>query len=168
MMRALSPAAGAVDASNPMPKSDVARRLPRHEADNRVTITLEDVNERIVRGRCTNVSEAGFGAILAGEIEPGVTGAAKLTLQGLEEPLLLRAQVRNRHGFTHGFQFLEITPEQRRTLMRWVRSASHEDTISMAAAEEMNHEHSAEPHETDESAGKMEALPGEAEKKDGE
>lgn len=149
---------------NPMPKADIARRLPRHEADNRVTVTLEDVNERMVRGRCTNVSEAGFGAVLAGEIEPGTRGAAKLTLHGLDEPLTIRAEVRNRHGFTHGFQFLEIEPEQRRTIMRWVRSASREDTITMAAADAMNAEHSAEPHEPDEGA----ALPDEAEKRDGE
>lgn len=157
-----------MDPANPAPKQpEVARRLPRHEADNRVTLTLDE-DGRVVRGRCTNVSEAGFGAVLAGEIEPGAAGAAKLTLQGLEEPLRIRAEVRNRHGFTHGFLFLEITPEQRRTLMRWVRAASHEDTISMAAAEEMNQEHAAEPHDPSESTGKVPAYREGAEKKDGE
>jgi len=157
-----------VDAPNPMPKADVARRLPRHQADNRVTMTLDGAERKVVRGRCINVSEAGFGAVLAGEVEPGTAGDAKLVLQGLEEPIHLRAEVRNRHGFTHGFQFLEITTEQRRTLMRWVRAASHEDTISMAAAHEMNTEHTAEPHQPGESTGKFTALRDEAEKMDGE
>jgi hypothetical protein len=149
-------------------RSDIARRLPRHEADNRVTITLDKSGGRVVRGRCINVSEAGFGAVLAGEVEPGPAGDAKLTLQGLEEPLLLRAEVRNRHGFTHGFQFHEISPEQRRTLMRWVRAASHEDTISLDAAHAMNTEHSDTPHEPGESTGQFPALGDEAEPKDGE
>jgi len=149
-------------------RTDIARRLPRHEADNRVTVTLDGAEGRVVRGRCTNVSEAGFGAVLAGEVEPGAAGDAKLTLQGLDEPLHLRAEVRNRHGFTHGFQFLEISAEQRRTLMRWVRAASHEDTISMAAAHEMNREHTAEPHPAEESTGKFAALSDETEKQDGE
>jgi hypothetical protein len=135
--------------------TDIARRLPRHEADNRVTITLDASDGQVVRGRCINVSEAGFGAVLAGEIEPGTAGDAKLTLQGLEEPLHLRAEVRNRHGFTHGFQFHEISPEQRRTLMRWVRAASHEDTISMDAAHAMNTEHSDAPDEAGEGTGKL-------------
>lgn len=145
----------------------MARRLPRHEADNRVTLTLDGGDGRVVRGRCTNVSEAGFGGVLAGEIEPGTTGEARLTLHGLPEPVTIRAEVRNRHGFTHGFCFLESTPEQRRTIMRWVRAASHEDTISMAAADAMNQEHSAEPHDPGESSGKF-AAPPDIEKKDGE
>lgn len=155
-----------MESPTPPPKTDVARRLPRHDADNRVTLTLEEGG--VVRGRCTNVSEAGFGAVLAGELEPGAAGAAKLTLQGLSEPLTIRAQVRNRHGFTHGFQFLDITPEQRRTLMRWVRAATQEEAISLATAEAMNREHAAEPHEPGESTGAFPAYRDETEKKDGE
>jgi hypothetical protein len=147
-----------LDSPSSLPKADVARRLPRHEADNRVSVTLDGPGGGVVRGRCTNVSEAGFGGVLAGEIEPGTEGSAKLTLRGLGEPLIIRAVVRNRHGFTHGFQFLDILPEQRRSIMRWVRSASHEDSITIAAAEAMNREHSAEPHPPGDSTGKFAAL----------
>lgn len=155
-----------MDSPIPTPKADVARRLPRHEADNRVTLTLEGPESRVVRGRCTNVSEAGFGAVLAGELEPGTAASAKLTLRGLDEPMVIRSEVRNRHGFAHGLQFLEITPEQRRTLMRWVRAATQEDTITLAAAETMNTEHVAEPHDAGESIGSSAAD--EPEKKDGQ
>jgi hypothetical protein len=151
------------------PKTDVARRLPRHETDNRVTFTVDGPRERVVRGRCMNVSEAGFGAVFAGEVEVSEMGMAKLTLSGLDKPLSIRAEVRNRHGFTHGLRFLDITPEQRRTIMRWVRSAAHEDVITLAAAEAMNQEPSHEPHQAaGEDTGAFPALKDPEEQKNGE
>ena len=126
----------------------MARRLPRHETDNRVVITIQtQFGEEKVRGRCSNVSEAGFGAVLAGELKVGEEVVARLQLQGLEEPLEIQAQVKNRHGFGHGFQFVDITTEQRRAVMRCIRAAEHGEQISAAAADAMNREHVAEPHE---------------------
>ncbi|HTK95073.1 MAG TPA: PilZ domain-containing protein [Terriglobales bacterium] len=141
-----------MDSPIPNPPKEMARRLPRHETDNRVVVTLQtQFGQEKVRGRCSNLSEAGFGAVLAGEVQPGTTVLARLTLQGLEEPLEVKAEVRNRHGFGHGFQFVDITADQRRAVMRCIRAAEHEEVISAEAAAAMSTEHAHEPH-TEETA----------------
>jgi c-di-GMP-binding flagellar brake protein YcgR len=126
----------------------MARRLPRHDTDNRVLITFESqFGTEKVRGRCSNLSEAGFGAVLAGELKVGQPVTARLQLQGLEEALELQAEVKNRHGFGHGFQFGDITADQRRAIMRCIHAAEHDEAITPATAEAMNREHHHEPHE---------------------
>jgi hypothetical protein len=136
-----------MDASAPSPKQEVARRLPRHETDNRVVLTVPKPNgPQMVRGRASNISEAGFGAVLAGELEVGTVVHAKLMLVSLTGPLELEARVMNRHGFTHGFQFVAITPEQRRKVTRYLKSAAQDELMTQAEADAMNQQHAAEPH----------------------
>jgi len=138
-----------LDETTPLPKTEIARRLPRHDTDNRVVLTVKKPEGTdTVRGRASNISEAGFGAVLAGELAIGEVAHAKLVLRSLAEPLEMQAQVKNRHGFTHGFAFVDITPEQRRTIMRYLREASHEDTITTEDAQAMNTQHTSAPHET--------------------
>ncbi|MBI2677776.1 MAG: PilZ domain-containing protein [Candidatus Koribacter versatilis] len=152
-----------MDGSASAPKQEMARRLPRHDTDNRVVLTVEkpDGAEK-VRGRASNISEAGFGAVLAGELEIGTVAHAKLVLQLLAEPLEVTAQVKNRHGFSHGFAFVEITAEQRRIVMRYLRAASQEEAITAAEAMALTAEHVAEPHEVEphEATGKFRFSPG--------
>lgn len=155
-----------MDPSTPFRKQETARRLPRHETDNRVVLTvMRTFGTEKVRGRATNVSEEGFGAVLAGELSLGEVVEARLLLTGLEEPLEVGAQVQNRAGFKHGLKFLEISPEQRRAIMRCVREASHEDIITVEAAEAMNTEPETEPHpETEPAAEPQAETPAEPEK----
>ena len=137
-----------MDGPTSNPSREVARRLPRHETDNRVVLTVQTAfGPEKVRGRCSNLSEAGFGAILAGELKAGEKVMARLQLQGLDEPLEIQAEVKNRHGFGHGFQFVDITADQRRKVMRCIREAEQGEQITLAAAEEMNREHVAMPDE---------------------
>jgi hypothetical protein len=138
-----------LDGTTPLPKNEIARRLPRHETDNRVILTVPKPDgAETVRGRASNISEAGFGAVLAGELPVGEVVHAKLVLRSLAEPLEVQAQVKNRHGFTHGFAFVDITSEHRRTIMRYLREAAHEDIITPEDAHAMNTQHTSEPHET--------------------
>ena len=135
-----------MDSPVPAPRQ-MARRLPRHETDNRVVLKVErEAGIDTIRGRCSNVSEAGFGAVLAGELQPGEVVAARLSLQAMGEPFEIRAQVRNRAGFRHGFRFLDITAEQRRTLMRYIHAAEEHEALTLEEHEAMNAEHEHEPH----------------------
>lgn len=137
-----------MDGTTPQPKQEIARRLPRHATDNRVVLTVtKGQRTETVRGRASNISEAGFGAVLAGELQLDEMVHARLLLSAMTEPLEVQAQVKNRHGFTHGFAFVDITAEQRRTIMRYLRAASHEDAMTAEAARAMNSEHTAVPHE---------------------
>ncbi|MDP9268506.1 MAG: PilZ domain-containing protein [Acidobacteriota bacterium] len=138
-----------MDETTPQSKSEIARRLPRHDTDNRVVLTVPKADgPEKVRGRASNISEAGFGVVLAGELQIGDVVQARLVLQALADPLEVTAQVKNRHGFSHGFAFVNITAEQRRTVMRYLRAASHEDTMSLEDAHAMNAQHAADPEET--------------------
>ncbi len=135
-----------MDSSVPAPRQ-MARRLPRHETENRVVLKVaREAGVDTIRGRCINVSEAGFGAILAGELQPGEIVSARLVLQAMGEPLEIQAQVRNRAGFKHGFRITDISAEQRRTLMRYIHAAEEHEAITVEAAEAMNAEHEHEPH----------------------
>lgn len=135
-----------MDSPVPAPRQ-MARRLPRHETDNRVMLKVErEIGTDTIRGRCTNVSEAGFGAVLAGALQPGEVVAAKLTLQAMGDPLEITAQVRNRAGFRHGFKFLDISPEQRRMLMRTIHAAEEHEKLTLEEHDALNAEHEHEPH----------------------
>src|SRR3954463_14895353 len=59
-----------LDGTTPQPKQqETARRLPRHATDNRVILTVaKGGGTYTLRGRASNISEAGFGAVLAGEL----------------------------------------------------------------------------------------------------
>lgn len=117
-------------------QTGTARRSPRQPADNRVLITVERLEEQTIRGRCSNLSESGFGAVLAGEVEPGEVVTASLTLQGLDEALVVRAQVRNRQGFTHGLKFIDLKAAQRRVLLRCLKTTALPEQAPAPTAED--------------------------------
>src|SRR4051812_50199810 len=88
-----------MDASAPSPKQEVARRLPRHETDNRVVLTVGTPNGLdTIRGRAANISEAGFGAVLAGGLGGGTIGHGKPGVGVLPGPPEVHAQGRKRPG----------------------------------------------------------------------
>ncbi len=92
------------------------RRFPRFRADLRVVVTaLGDPHP--VYGRAGSIAEGGFGATLAGELAVGSPVAADLVLDhNTDGHLRAEAVVRYRHGFRHGFQFLDLPSETRSTL----------------------------------------------------
>ncbi len=92
------------------------RRFPRYRTDLRVIVAAVD-NPQPVYGRAAVIAEGGFGATLAGELAVGQPVAAEVVLAGAgQHPFRANAVVRYRHGFQHGFQFLDVTPQQRATL----------------------------------------------------
>ncbi len=73
-------------------------------------------------GRCTDLSESGVGAIVAGELIPGQQVAIELRLPNVGVPVRARALVRHQQKLRCGLQFLGLTPEQREMIRYW---ASH-------------------------------------------
>ncbi len=91
------------------------RRRLRYAIDVRAVVTTQrDGRILPIHGRCTMVGELGFGATLAGELEKGARVEAELMLFGhTEPPLQASAIVRYRHGFRHGFEFVDLGQEPR-------------------------------------------------------
>ena len=70
-----------------------------------------------VHGRCFELAEAGLGAVTAGELAVGEMVSVELSIPDMPEPITMRAVVRHRMGFLHGFEFVGLLPEQ----LEWIR-----------------------------------------------
>ena len=76
-------------------------------------------------GRCTDISEAGVGAVVAGELATGQQVAVELRLPNVGVPVRARALVRYQSRLRCGLEFVGLTVEQREMIRYWVyRSAS--------------------------------------------
>ncbi len=88
------------------------RRFPRYRTDLRLIVkVLGEEGYLRIHGRCTEIAESGLGAVITAELGPGEMVALEFSIPG-EHGLELRAVVRHRMGFLHGFEFVGILPEQ--------------------------------------------------------
>jgi hypothetical protein len=95
------------------------RRHPRYHADFRVTASfLEGNRYRSFEGRCSDLSEAGIGMLVAAEMSNGEVVGLSFSLPNSPNVWELRAVVRYRRGYHYGFEFLSLTTEQRETLKK--------------------------------------------------
>src|SRR5882672_9291347 len=76
-------------------------------------------------GRCTDLSEAGLGAVVAGELIAGQAVAIELRLPNVGLPVRARAQVRYQERLRCGLQFVGLTVEQREKIRYWSSVNSH-------------------------------------------
>jgi TonB family protein len=81
-------------------------------------------------GRCTDVSEGGVGAMVAGELAAGQQVAVELRLPNVGLPLRARALVRYQDKVRCGFEFVGLAAEQREMIRYW----SYRLTAEAAAA----------------------------------
>lgn len=89
------------------------RRFNRYKLDIRVVIIREqDGKQEVLNGRCRHVGEGGLGAVLAGELPSNEVVTLEFTLPGQAQAMRMRAMVRYRRGFQHGFEFLALSPTQ--------------------------------------------------------
>ena len=76
-------------------------------------------------GRCTDLSESGVGAVIAGELVPDQQVAVELRLPNVGVPVRARALVRYQSRLRCGLEFVGLSVEQREMIRYWVyRSAS--------------------------------------------
>jgi hypothetical protein len=67
----------------------------------------------IFHGRTKDISESGLGAIVAGELNINDPLELEFYLPGKLNPVKLMAEVRYHQGFQYGFQFLDMSDQQR-------------------------------------------------------
>ena len=70
-------------------------------------------------GRCTDLSEDGVGAMVAGELSIGQQVAVELRLPNVGVPLRARALVRYQGRLHYGFEFVGLAPDQREMIRYW-------------------------------------------------
>jgi hypothetical protein len=67
----------------------------------------------VFHGRTKDISESGLGAVVAGELDTGEPLQLEFYLPGKLNPVKLAAEVRYHQGFQYGFQFLDVSEQQR-------------------------------------------------------
>jgi TonB family protein len=95
-------------------------------------------------GRCTDISEAGVGAVVAGEMTAGQQVAVELRLPNVGVPVRARALVRYQRRLHCGLQFVGLSAEQREMIRYWVYRSSS-DSVEVGKEDKVGVP-SAEPH----------------------
>ena len=112
----------------PSPAFEEASRrvFPRHPINVPLdVIALRSGVPENLPGRCTDLSEAGVGAVVAGELAAGQQVAVELRLPNVGVPVRARGLVRYQSRFRCGLEFVVLSAEQREMIRYWVyRSAS--------------------------------------------
>ena len=120
----------------PVPDAEpgLRRNVPRHGlAVPLDVIALRSGIPDNLPGRCTDISEAGLGAAVAGELAVNQHVALELKLPNVALPLRARAIVRHHSQFHCGLQFVNLSVEQREMIRFWAyRSAAQPPEQSVA------------------------------------
>ncbi len=85
------------------------RAFPRYLIDQRLIVKAG----RVFHGRTKDISEAGLGATVAGELNGNGLVELEFHLPGKLTPLQLTAEIRYHQGFQYGFRFVNPTDQQR-------------------------------------------------------
>lgn len=109
------------------PASREVRRYPRYGVNIRVAVQVfrEGVTES-TWGRTNEMGQDGMSATLTGELQPGEVATLEFTLPATVSPTKLKAVVRYRSGFRHGFEFLTLAEGQREAIQRALEIAEEE------------------------------------------
>jgi len=112
----------------PSPAFEEASRrvFPRHPLNVPLdVIALRSGVPENLPGRCTDLSEAGVGAVVAGELAADQQVAVELRLPNVGMPVRARALVRYQSRLRCGLEFVGLSAEQRDMIRYWVyRSAA--------------------------------------------
>jgi TonB family protein len=102
------------------------RNFPRHPISVPLDlIVLRSGVPENLPGRCTDISEVGVGAVIAGELAAGQQVAVELRLPHVGVPVRARALVRYQSQLHCGLEFVGLPAEQKEMIRYWIyRSAA--------------------------------------------
>ncbi|MGA7559651.1 MAG: TonB family protein [Terriglobales bacterium] len=103
------------------------RVFPRHPINVPLDlIALRSGVPENLPGRCTDISEAGVGAVVAGEVAAGQQVAVELRLPNVGVPVRARALVRYQWRLHCGLEFVGLSVEQREMIRYWIYRSTTE------------------------------------------
>jgi TonB family protein len=107
-------------AASPALEKAQRRNSPRHPINVPLDVILlrSGVPENLP-GRCTDLSEGGVGAMIAGELSVGQQVAVELRIPKVGVPVRARALVRYQGELRCGFEFVGLPVEQRELIRYW-------------------------------------------------
>jgi c-di-GMP-binding flagellar brake protein YcgR len=104
-----------------------SRRYPRYELETELKAAIHGMEhprteQREMRGRSLNINEGGMGGIFVSGWEVGTSVALQFSVPIATNPIKVKGIVRNRTGYRYGFEFTDLTPEERETITRTCRT----------------------------------------------
>ena len=98
------------------------RRFTRHRTDLPLTVAVLRPEGYVrLQGRCHEIAEGGLGGVISTALVSGEVVSLEFSIPDVPQPLALRAVVRHRAGFVHGFEFIGLSPEQRECILTFAR-----------------------------------------------
>lgn len=114
--------------------SGVRRRIPRYPVAIPVDITvLRSGGPASIPGRSLDLGEGGVAAVLAAELQLGEWVAVEFQLPNIARALQTKAVVRHHNQLRCGFEFLELSQDQRSMIRRWAGNSQPLPTIEPTA-----------------------------------
>lgn len=75
-----------------------------------------------IHGRCFEIAEAGLGAVISSELVAGEMVTLEFSIPEDTDLFVMRAVVRHRMGFLHGFEFISALPKQTELIQKYCRT----------------------------------------------
>jgi c-di-GMP-binding flagellar brake protein YcgR len=97
------------------------RRYPRYEIDTELHVTTPD-ERAAMRGRSLNISEGGTAGVFATEWEIGTAVCLEFSVPITSRPVRLGGILRSRSGYRHGFEFVDLSQDEREVIGKTCRT----------------------------------------------
>jgi len=104
-------------------KKSSTRRFARYRTEIPVVVRVLGKEGYVrVHGRCFEINDSGLGAVVTSELTSGEMVSVEFSIPDVPDAMLLRAVIRHRMGFLHGFEFVGILPEQREQIKAYCQT----------------------------------------------
>src|SRR5207244_13156357 len=99
------------------------RRYQRYEIDTQLHVVMLGLEQGgTLRGRSLNISEAGIAGVFVTVWDVGAPVRLEFSVPVTSNPVRVGAVVRSRSGHRYGFEFVDLTPEQREIINKTCRT----------------------------------------------
>jgi c-di-GMP-binding flagellar brake protein YcgR len=99
------------------------RRYPRYEIDTQLHVTILGMEQRgTMRGRSLNISESGIAGVFVTEWAVGTRVLLEFSVPVTSSPVRVEALLRSHSGYRYGFEFGDLSPDQREVISKTCRT----------------------------------------------
>jgi c-di-GMP-binding flagellar brake protein YcgR len=98
------------------------RRYQRFELETELRAAVLGVDHREMRGRSLNINEGGIAGVFVAGWEVGTSVNLQFSVPIATTPVRVKGIVRNSTGYRYGFEFTDLTAEERETIRRTCRT----------------------------------------------
>jgi c-di-GMP-binding flagellar brake protein YcgR len=98
------------------------RRYHRYELETELRAAILSPELREMRGRSLNINEGGIAGVFVAGWDVGTPVNLQFSVPIATTPIRVKGVVRNCTGYRYGFEFADLTPEERETITRTCRT----------------------------------------------